>query len=134
MTWDIPAMVTAATGILDKIIPDRDARERAANAIVMEQLRQQESQLSAQSDTNKIEAANSSIFVSGWRPFLGWSCGAGFAWQVLGQPVFSFFFVLFTSNPAPVIALPEDMIMPTLWALLGVGAMRSFDKLKGTSK
>ncbi len=134
MTWDIPAMVTAAAGILDKIIPDKDARERAANAIVMEQLRQQESQLSAQSDTNKIEAANSNIFVSGWRPFLGWACGAGFAWQVLGQPVFSFFFVLFTHNPAPVITLPEDMIMPTLWALLGVGAMRSFDKLKGTSK
>lgn len=134
MMWDVPAMVTAAASILDKIIPDKDARDKAAHEIAMEFAKQESAQLQNQADINKVEAANSSIFVSGWRPFLGWSCGAGFAWQVFGQPVFSFFFTLITKNAPPVIAIPEDMIMPMLWALLGVGAMRSFDKLKGTSK
>lgn len=126
-------MVTTAANLLDKFIPDKDAREKMAHDLVMEQLRQQESQLASQAETNKVEAAHPNIFVSGWRPFVGWACGAGFAWQVVGQPLFSFFFTLITSNPAPVVAIPEDMITPTLWALLGIGGLRTVEKIKGVA-
>ena len=127
-------MITAVTGILDKVIPDKDAREKAAHDVVMEQLRQQESQLANQAEINKVEAASTDRFVSGWRPAVGWACALGFGWQVFGQPLFSFFFTLLTKQPSPVIAIPEDMVMPMLYALLGVGGLRTLEKIKGVSK
>jgi hypothetical protein len=133
MTWDIPQMVTAVTGILDKLIPDKDARERAANAIVMEQLRQQEAQMAAQSKINEVEAGSPNPFVNSWRPAVGWLCALGFGWQVFGQPLLSFCYAMIFRQPAPVVPIPEDMVMPMLYALLGVGALRTFEKVKGVA-
>ena len=133
MTWDIPQMVTAVTGLLDKFIPDKDARERAAHEIAMELARQESAQLQNQADINKIEAASGDRFVSGWRPAVGWACALGFAWQVLGQPVLSFAYALIWKQPAPVVAIPQDMVMPMLFALLGVGGLRTIEKIKGVA-
>jgi hypothetical protein len=134
MTWDIPQMVTAVTGLLDKFIPDKDARDKAAHEITMELAKQESAQLQNQADINKIEAGSSDRFVSGWRPAVGWLCALGFGWQVFGQPVLAFIYALAWKQPAPAIMIPEDMVMPMLYALLGVGGLRTLEKIKGVSK
>jgi len=86
-----------------------------------------------QSDINKIEAASPNIFVSGWRPAIGWICAAGFAWQFLFFPVLSWFIEV-NGWIAPLPSIGSDMLMSLTMALLGLGSFRSFEKWKGVAK
>jgi len=128
--WDIPAMVTAATGILDKVIPDADAGRKAAHEIVMEQLRQVDGQLNAQAEINKIEAAHPSIFVAGARPFILWVCGASLAWQYLLAPIVTWIaMVAGYTGTFPVI--PYEAMFNLTLGMLGMAGWRTLDKIKG---
>lgn len=86
-----------------------------------------------QAEINKIEAANPNIFISGWRPAIGWICAAGFAWQFLFFPVLSWVMDV-SGYIAPLPAIGSDMLMSLTMALLGLGSFRSFEKWKGVSK
>lgn len=92
-------------------------------------------QVQGQIDINKVEAASQSMFVAGWRPFLGWVCGAAFAYGFVLQPiaiaVFVAFKPTFDKNLLPTVDMTN--MMPVLFGMLGLGAMRSYDKTKGTS-
>jgi hypothetical protein len=132
--YDIPGMVQAGLKIIDKIIPDADAKNRAKEAWELEVIKVAQAESVAQSVTNTAEAAHSSFFVSAWRPFVGWVCGIGFAWATIGQPILSFTYALIHKQPAPVIALPTDILMTTLLGMLGLGTLRTFEKLRGVSK
>jgi hypothetical protein len=87
-----------------------------------------------QLEINKAEAQHRSIFVAGWRPFVGWTCGVALAWHFVLAP-----FVIFASAYAGV-ALPDlpqfDMssLLTVLMGMLGLGGMRSFEKMKGLTK
>lgn len=133
MTWDIPAMVQAGIGILDKVIPDADARRRAQEAWQLKVLEIAAAESQQQSQVNLEEAKHSSIFVSGWRPAVGWICALSFAWVCVGQPLFSWVYVLITKQPAPVIALPTELLMTTLLGMLGLGTLRTLEKIKGVN-
>lgn len=88
-------------------------------------------ELLAQAEINKIEAAHPSIFVAGWRPFIGWVGGVGLAYNFVLSP-----FIEFTSRAAGYtgeMPMPDTgQLMTLITAMLGVGAMRSYDKHKGT--
>jgi hypothetical protein len=86
----------------------------------------------AQIEVNKVEAASSSAFTSSWRPFIGWICGAGCAWNWIGLPVASF---VFSALGHPVAIYPADLgeMMPLLFGLLGMSGLRSFEKVKGVA-
>jgi hypothetical protein len=73
------------------------------------------------------------LFISGWRPFVGWVCGFSFAWICLGQPLFSWIYVLTTKQPAPVVELPTEMLMTTLLGMLGLGTLRTLEKIKSVA-
>jgi hypothetical protein len=133
MTWDIPAMVQAGIGILDKVIPDADARRRAQEAWQIKVLEIAAAESQQQSQVNLEEAKHSSVFVSGWRPAVGWICALSFAWVCVGQPLFSWVYVLITKQPAPVIALPTELLMTTLLGMLGLGTLRTLEKIKGVN-
>ncbi len=126
-------MVSAGLKVIDKIIPDADAKNRAKEAFELEVLKLATSESKAQAEVNAVEAANTSLFVSGWRPFCGWVSALGFAWAVLGQPVFSWGYAVATHHPAPVIALPMDVLMTTLLGLLGLGSLRTSERLRGVA-
>lgn len=84
----------------------------------------------AQSDVNKVEAANSSIFVAGWRPAVGWVCASAFfANFVVGPLVTAFSAQLGRPVVFPVLDLTE--MMPVLLGMLGLGGMRSWEKAQG---
>lgn len=133
MTWDVPAMIQAGLGIIDKVIPDADAKNRAREAWQLKVLEIAAAESAQQSAVNQTEAAHASVFVSGWRPAVGWVCALSFAWVCVGQPFFSWVYVLATKQPAPVIALPTELLMTTLLGMLGLGTLRTLEKIKGVN-
>ena len=133
MMWDVPAMVEAGTKLLDKIIPDADAKNKAKAEWELAVLKIASEEATQQSSTNVEEAKSSSMFVAGWRPAVGWICASGFFWATVGQPVFSWVYVLSTHQPAPVIALPTDILMTTLLGMLGLGTLRTLEKIRGVA-
>lgn len=80
-----------------------------------------------QAEINKVEAGHRSLFVAGWRPFIGWVCGLGLAYAFLIDPIL-------TRYGAVGPALPMDYIMKLVWALLGLGAYRTAEKIQGRAK
>ena len=118
--------------IIDKIWPDP---VQAANA-KLELFKLQQSGdlavIAAQSDINKIEANSASMFVAGWRPFIGWVCGLACAWNWIGISVANSAFTFFNH---PVILKPADIsdMMPVLIGMLGLGGMRTIEKLNGVN-
>lgn len=88
--------------------------------------------LQNQTDINKIEAASTNLFVSGWRPFVGWVCGFALAYAAILEPFLRFIASLcgFTGS-FPVI--DTTITMQVLLGMLGLGGMRSFEKAKGVA-
>jgi len=125
----IPAVAT----LLDKIIPD----PQAAAAAKMEMLRLQQTgelaQITGQLEINKSEAQSASVFVSGWRPFIGWVCGAAFAWNWIGLPMAKV--ALGLAGYVMELA-PADLseMMPVLLGMLGLSAMRTVEKIKDVAR
>ena len=117
---------------LEKWIPDANAREQAASQLAG----QLHAQVMAQIEVNKVEAASSSLFVAGWRPFVGWSCGSAYAYTFVVQP-FLLFMLTAAQVPINTAQLPVlDMgeLGVVLFGMLGLGAMRSYEKVKGNGK
>lgn len=133
MTWDIPAMVKSGVDLIDKFIPDTDAKNRAKEAWQLRVLEIAAQEATQQSATNTAEADHKSLFVSGWRPAVGWVCAFSFAWICFGQPLFSWVYVLTTKQPAPVVELPTEMLMTTLLGMLGLGTLRTLEKIKSVA-
>lgn len=119
------AISDLAGTVINKIWPDKTEAEKqqlaAAVMVVQGQL-----------DINKVEAANPSAFVSGWRPFIGWVCGAGCAWNWVGLPVGKFALALLGIS---VNMSPADLseMMPLLIGMLGLGGYRTVEKIKGVA-
>jgi hypothetical protein len=119
---------------VNKFIPDRDAQIKIQAELQQQLIQIEADAAKSQAEINNTEAANSNIFVSGWRPCVGWVCATAFAWQFVIQPFFSFAYTLYTKQPAPVVALDHDALNTVLFGLLGLGGFRSWEKVKGVSK
>ncbi len=88
-----------------------------------------------QVELNKIEAQHRSVFVAGWRPFIGWVCGMALAWNYLAHPLGVWLLLAFTDGtipPPPQLSLGE--LMPVVMGLLGLGSIRMVEKLNGRTK
>ena len=83
----------------------------------------------AQIEVNKIEAGSSSLFKSGWRPFVGWTCGVALCYHFVLQPFLTF--VLFSiGKPMELPVFDMSTLTTVLFGMLGLGGMRSFEKTK----
>ena len=116
-------------GILDKFIPDKNEKIKAKLELAQLQdasdLRYHE-EMMAQIDLNKAEAQSGNAFVAGWRPFIGWVCGVGLAAQVIVLPLLDRIFRW-------KMAFDTELLILTMSGMLGMGAMRSYEKVKGVS-
>ena len=130
----VMAIMGLLSGPLEKLIPDPNAR----NEFTMKMLTLFQSADLAQLEVNKAEAANSNMFVAGWRPFIGWVCGAALVYQYLGLPLGIFTASFFVSEDMMTKLLNAPKLDGNLWELLagmlGLGAMRSFEKYKGVAR
>ena len=86
-----------------------------------------------QLDINKVEAGHRSIFVSGWRPFLGWISGLSIGYVYLFQQILDMILQMFGVEVDWVV-LDLGQLMPLILGMLGLGGLRSFEKAKGLTK
>jgi hypothetical protein len=138
----IPAIVTAlvpALGTLvDRLIPDRAAAEKAKAEMEAALVKASNEAAMAQVEVNKIEAGHSSVFVAGWRPFIGWVCGVALALYYI--PMFIIGMALWIWAcleagqlvPRPELGIAE--IIGLVMAMLGLGGLRTLEKLNGVAR
>jgi len=131
----LPSLLEKVFGVIDKVVPDKDAAQKAKDALASAEGIQEFKLLLGQLEVNMKEAMHPSIFVAGWRPWIGWVCGMAFAYTYLLLPFM--LFLVFTFGNAEMVkqvaALPELDIMtmmPVLLGMLGLSGMRTTEKIK----
>ena len=125
--------VTAALDIggklIDRLWPDPAQRDAAKLELLRLQQSGDLSVITGQMAINQVEAASPSVFVSGWRPAIGWVCGAACAWNWIGLPMLKAALLL-VGGPAVALA-PADLseMLPVLMGMLGLGILRTTEKI-----
>lgn len=140
MVFALPALAGTAVGlatdaisaVIKKYIPDPQAQAQ----MEMDVFKVLQSSDLAQLEINKAEAQSGSIFVAGWRPAIGWICATTLAWQFVVKG-WAFSVISLFSDKAATAILNSPGIDNSVWelvfAMLGMGALRSFDKFKGVA-
>ena len=137
-----PLTITSIFGIgkelIERFFPDPN--ERAKQMLLLEELKQKGDLavleahvklLMGQLEVNKVEASHKSLFVAGWRPFIGWACGSAFVYAAILEPIMRFIATMVGyTGEFPVIS--TDLLNQVLLGMLGLGMMRSFDKKNKT--
>ena len=121
----IGAVADFATNVVNKIWPDKSEQEKQqiAAAVMVVQ---------GQIDTNKEEAKSPSIFVSGWRPFIGWVCGMACAWNWIGLKI-ALFIAAYLGHVLSIQPADISEMMPILLGMLGLGGLRTAEKINGVA-
>lgn len=135
----LPALIPLITGVLDKVLPDPQAAAAAKLQALELAQRGELAALDAdlrlalsQAEVNKAEAGTDA-FRGGWRPACGWICAAGLGYTFLARPLLPWLAAL-AGKPMP--ALPEvdtDTLMVLLTGMLGLGGLRTFERVRGKS-
>jgi len=117
--------LNVVAGIIDKVADKIDdfTLDKAEKAELIQEINK------AQLEVNKVEAGHTSLFVAGWRPFVGWTCGIALCYHFVLQPFLVFLLYSFGYQ----VALPQfDMTTLTtiLMGMLGLGGLRSYEKVK----
>jgi len=92
-----------------------------------------------QMEINKAEAQHKSVFVAGWRPFIGWVGGCALAWQFIVYPIMGWLWAIglargwIPTNIAMPPMIEAGELYTIILGMLGIGAMRSYDKKNGTA-
>ena len=129
----ISSLIGPATSLLDKFIEDKDQKMALAHEISTMAERHAQELAKGQLEVNKVEAASKSMFVAGWRPFIGWVCGIGFLANFILIPMANFGLALGeVSITIPMIDTTQ--MMPVLMGMLGLGAMRTVEKVQKVSR
>lgn len=130
----ITSLLPVASKLLDKFVEDKDTKNKLAHEIATMAEKHAQELAKGQLEINKAEAQHKSIFVAGWRPFIGWTCGVALAWHFVLAPVTMFLCAYIG------VAIPElptfDMgsLMTVLMGMLGLGGLRTYEKQKGLTK
>ena len=125
----VSSLVGPVTGLLDKFIEDKDQKNALAHEIATMSEKHHQELMKSQVEVNKVEAANSNLFVSGWRPFIGWTCGLGMFGNFITIP-FANFDLALAKIDIVIPLVPLETMMPVLMGMLGLGAMRSYEKTR----
>lgn len=121
-------------GIVDKMVPDKDAAEKMKHDIQTQLIDLQGKLQTGQIEINKIEAAHKSIFVAGWRPAIGWCCAIALGWHFMGYDIANWIIAVSGSEiTAPELAGTENLLEIVL-AMLGLAGFRTYEKFKGVSR
>ena len=123
----IDKLIGPITGLLDKFIEDKDQKARLAHQVATMADEHAQELAKGQLEVNKVEAAHKSLFVSGWRPAVGWVCVLGMFGNFITIPFSNFVLALFGIDIV-IPLVPLETMMPVLMGMLGLGAMRTYEK------
>ena len=129
----VTALLPALGTLIDRLIPDRAAAEKAKAEMEAQLVTAANAAAMAQVEVNKVEAAHSSVFVAGWRPSIGWVCAAGLAWAFVVAPIASWALMVLGIK-AELPAIQFDHLFELVLAMLGIGGLRTFEKLRGVAR
>lgn len=135
----VGGVMKGVSTVIDRVIPDKNAREAAKEEIERIVIAESAKALSDQRDINKVEAASPSMFVAGWRPYVGWLCGATLTWQWFLAPILTWVMEVAQITFASKVILPalpvlgETGVEALLYTLLGVGTLRTAEKMTGSA-
>lgn len=121
----VTAVLDIGKIVIDRVWPNKTEQEKAELAAAL-------SIVQSQLEINKAEASNASVFVSGWRPAIGWICGAGCAWNWVGLPIAKLCMDILGYH---IAVSPADLseMMPLLLGMLGLGGLRTVEKINGVA-
>lgn len=142
MAFDpISAVFEVGSKVIDRLWPDPSQRDAAKIELFKMQQSGELAQLAADTELakgqlaiNATEAAHTNIFVSGWRPFIGWVCGFAFAYALVIQPLLMFSLAAFGKVLPPLPNIDTNLLGWALGGILGLGTMRTTEKIKGVTK
>jgi hypothetical protein len=130
----ISAIMPSVMEVAGRFLPEDKEKRAAAEREIQAKLTDSLAQVDlAQLGINKVEAAHRSMFVAGWRPFIGWTCGVALMYTYVLQPIL----VFGLAQSGYLVDLPRmDLgeLMPVLMGMLGLGGLRSWEKVKGVAK
>jgi roadblock/LC7 domain-containing protein len=129
----VTALLPALGTLIDRLIPDRAAAEKAKAEMELQLVNAANEAAMAQVEVNKVEAGHSSVFVAGWRPSIGWVCAAGLAWAFVVAPIASWSLMVLGIK-AELPAIQFDHLFELVLAMLGIGGLRTFEKLRGVAR
>ena len=130
----LQALIGPVTGLLDKFIEDKDQKAKLAHDIATMSEKHAQELAKGQLEINKVEAQHKSIFVSGWRPFIGWTCGIALCWHFVLQPVTLFVCSYIGLTIPELPSFDMGSLLTILGGLLGLGGLRTYEKQKGLTK
>jgi len=118
-------------GVVDQLVTDKDQAARLKH-----ELHQTLARLNlAQMAVNAEEAKHSSLFVAGWRPFIGWVCGVALGWEYIGAPVGEWALTLAGLELTYTMPrVPSDALMEVVMAMLGMAGLRTYEKRAGIAR
>lgn len=129
----ISAALDLGTTLINKVFPDPAQASQAKLELLKLQQSGELAVMTAQTDINKVEASSSSLFVSGWRPCVGWVCALALAYQYLLKPLLTWLLMTLGYNIAIMPGL-DDNLWQLLMGMLGMGGLRTFEKIQGVAK
>ncbi len=120
--------------VLDRVIQDKNARDEAKEALASMDKAGELQLLFGQLEVNRQEAAHQSVFVSGWRPAVGWICAGGMAYNFILYPFLQFLVVLAVPDAPELPVLETGELMTLLLGMLGLAGYRTFEKREGVAR
>ena len=130
----IQALIGPATELIGKFVEDKDQKNKLAHEIATMAEKHALELAKGQMAINAEEAKHRNIFVAGWRPFIGWTCGVALFAHFILFPSADVITAYLGYDPVSYPAFDMDSLMTILLGMLGLGGMRSFEKYKGITK
>ncbi len=123
----IGSVADLATTVVNKIWPDKteEEKQQLAAAVTLVQ---------GQLAVNQAEAGSASVFVAGWRPFIGWVCGSALVFHYIVRPMLPWLLALLGKPVPPIPPLDMGDLITILLGMLGLGGLRTFEKTKGAAR
>lgn len=132
MADPISAALDFGGKLIDRLWPDKEKQDAAKLELLKLQQSGELASIAGQLEINKVEAASSSVFVSGWRPAVGWVSVTGLAVQFIVNP-FCTWGAALMGHPVQFPPLDMGTLMTLLVGMLGLSGMRTVEKLSGVA-
>ena len=129
----ISALLDIGGKVIDRVWPDPAQAASAKLELFKLQQSGELAQMAGQLEINKAEAASSSVFVAGWRPFIGWICGSALGYTFIVYPLLLWATAAWWPMVRPPALGNDGMLYELLLGMLGMGGLRTFEKVKGVA-
>jgi hypothetical protein len=129
----LTALLDVGSKVIDRLWPDPAQALQAKLKLFELQQSGELQQIAGQLEVNKAEAANPNVFVAGWRPFVGWVCGAALVYTYIVYPLLLWWAASWAPEIKPPQLVNDGMLFELMLGMLGIGGLRTFEKVKGVA-